>query len=327
MSPADRSRSRLVRVTVLVAAALALAAGAAGAALHTLLADEVVNACRSKSTGVLRVPAAGTSCKGDEQPLQWNVRGPAGPVGPAGPAGPSGAAGPGGPAGPQGPAGPKGATGATGPQGPPGPVSVSTLAGTACTTAGGVVGALRVRTDDVGNVTFLCRATVDPLAPPKLVLNEVDYDQVGADSGGFVELYNDGRGTADLSGLALVLIDGSDGREYRRVPLSGAVLAGDFALIPVDAQNGAPDGIALYDTVDRVLVDALSYEGSIDEALIDGVAVSLLEGTPLPGSVADSDAISGSLARIPNGRDTDDAGADWRFTSVVTPGNPNLAGG
>ncbi len=290
MSPAEPGRRRAARVAAVTVAALGLAAGAAGAALDAYLDDGVISACRTTSTGALRVPSAGVSCRSDEQPLQWSVRGP------------------------------------TGPQGPPGPVSVATLEGTGCTTAAGMWGKLRVRTDVDGNVTFVCRAAEDPYAAPKLVLNEIDYDQVGADSGGFVELYNDGLGTADLGGLALVFVNGGDGQEYLRVPLSGSILAGDFRVVSVDAQNGFPDGVALYDAVDQRLIDALSYEGPIRRAFIGSFAYDLVEGTVLPTSVADSDTLTGSLARLPNGSDTNDAATDWAFTRTVTPGNPNFAG-
>ena len=287
---ADRRRRRL-RVGVLSVVTLALAAGAAGAGVRALLADETINACRSKSSGVLRVPAAGASCRSDEQALRWNVRG---------------------------------ATGATGPQGPPGPVSVDNLAGTTCTTAAGSIGALRVSTASGGAVSFSCRAQVDPEAPPGLVLNEIDYDQVGADAAGFVELFNAGRGTADLGGLALVLVDGGTAAEYRRIQLDGAVLAGEFHVVPVDADNGSPDGVALFDTIDEVVLDALSYEGAIERARIGGSTYNLVEGTALPPSVADSDEIAGSLVRMPDGSDTNDADTDWSFTQRATPGNPNL---
>ena len=311
---------RALRIGVLSAAALALAVGAAGAGVRLMLADEVINACRSKTSGALRVPAAGLSCKTDEQPLQWNVRGVAGPPGPAGV---SGAAGPEGPAGP---AGPRGLTGAIGPQGPPGPVSVDTLAGTTCTTAAGSVGTLRVHTDPSGAVTLSCRAQVDPNATPQLIVNEIDYDQVGPDTAGFVELFNAGRGTADLGGLALVLVDGETAAEYDTIPLSGAVLPGQFRVVPVDADDGAPDGVALFDTVDQVVLDALSYEGAIEQARIGSFAYSLVEGTPLSPAIADSDTVTGSLARLPSGSDTDDAAADWAFTRRPTPGDMNLAG-
>ncbi len=290
---ADRRRRRRLRIGVLSVVTLALVASAAGAGVEVLLADEVINACKSRTTGVLRVPAAGTACRSDEQALRWNVRG---------------------------------VTGATGPQGPPGPISVDNLAGTTCTTAAGSVGALSVSTAPSGAVSLSCRAQVDPDALPGLVLNEIDYDQVGADGGGFVELFNAGRGTADLGGLALVLVDGDTARAYETIPLSGAVLAEEFHVVPVDAQNGAPDGVALFDTVDEVLLDALSYEGSIERALIGSSFYDLVEGTTLPPSVADSDEVAGSLVRMPDGSDTNDADTDWSFTQRPTPGNPNLAG-
>ncbi len=283
-----------LRTAALAVLVLALAAGAAGAALRAALADDVISACRNKSTGVLRVPAPGSSCKGDETPLQWNVRGVAGPMGPTGPAGPA---------------------------------SVAALAGSPCTTAAGSWGTILVRTATDGVVSFVCRAAADPDAPPQLVLNEIDYDQPGPDSGGFVELFNAGRGTADLGGLALVLVDGETGREYDTIPLAGTVLAEQFHVVPVDADDGAPDGVALVDTVTGTLLDALSYEGRIDQAVIGGVTYSLVEGTPLPATVADSDTVTGSLARIPDGADTDDAASDWEFTTTVTPGNPNFPSG
>ena len=287
-------RAHGLRTTALALLVLAVAAGAAGAALRAALADDVISACRNKSTGVLRVPAPGSSCKGDETPLQWNVRGVAGPMGPAGPAGPA---------------------------------SVAALAGSPCTTAAGSWGTILVRTATDGVVSFVCRAATYPDAPPQLVLNEIDYDQPGPDAGGFVELFNAGRGTADLGGLALVLVDGETGREYDTIPLAGTVLAEQFHVVPVDADDGAPDGVALVDTVTGTLLDALSYEGRIDQAVIGGVAYSLVEGAPLPATVADSDTVTGSLARIPNGADTDDAASDWQFTTTVTPGNPNFPSG
>ena len=294
MSVEQRLR-RGLRFGVVAALALGLA-GVAGAGLDAFLSDDVIYACRTKSTGVLRVPAPGASCKSDEQSLQWNVRGPAGPPGP---------------------------TGAQGPQGPPGPVALSTLAGTGCTTAAGLWGALRVRTDDYGAVTLSCRAADDPEALPRLMLNEIDYDQPGVDTNGFVELFNAGRGTADLGGLALVFVDGDTSTEHLRVSLSGALLAGEFLTVPVDPQDG-PDAVALYDVVDNDVLDSLSYEGSIHAAVIGPGTYDLVEGAPLPGDVADSNTVAGSLARLPNGSDTDDAATDWTFTTAVTPGNPNF---
>ena len=80
------------------------------------------------------------------------------------------------------------------------------------------------------------------------MLNEVDYDQVGADTTGFVEIANTGAATAALDGIALVLVNGGDGAEYGRKALSGTLAAGARLLVDIDPQNGAPDGLALVDT-------------------------------------------------------------------------------
>ena len=197
-------------------------------------------------------------------------------------------------------------------------------AGSPCTTASGLPGTIVVWTDSSGVVKSWCQYAPPSEALPALVLNEIDYDQVGADAGGFVELYNAGLGPADLEGLALVFVDGANGMEYRRRPLRGALAAGAYRVISVDAQNGSPDGVALYDTRYEGVVDALSYEGAIERAFIGPFAHPLVEGTALPADVADSNTVTGSLGRSPNGSDTDDSATDWAFSTTVTPGAANV---
>jgi hypothetical protein len=177
-----------------------------------------------------------------------------------------------------------------------------------------------------------------------LVINEVDYDQPGLDTAEFVEIYNPTAEAVSLDGLALVFINGANGTEYERVLLSaeaGASLAPgaylvvassgvtvapgaaviEFDLASNNIQNGDPDGIALFDTLTGTLIDALSYGGQINAATIDGDAYDLVEGTAT--STLDSSSEPGSLIRLPDGADTDDAAADWRFTSTPTPGSAN----
>jgi hypothetical protein len=158
------------------------------------------------------------------------------------------------------------------------------------------------------------------------VINEIDYDQVGTDGGGFVEIANTGSGAASLDGLALVLVNGGDNQEYDREALSGSLAAGAYLSIAIEAQNGAPDGVALIDTATGALLDALSYEGVITAAVIDGQTYNLVEGTALAASVADSNTVDGSLSRLPDGQDSNDAATDWAFTTVKTPGAANVAG-
>jgi len=157
------------------------------------------------------------------------------------------------------------------------------------------------------------------------VINEIDYDQVGADTDGFVEIKNVGDSEAVLDGLAIVLVNGGDGTEYRRLALTGTLAAGAHFVWSTDAQNGAPDGVALIDTASGALLDALSYEGEIRAATIDGQTYDLVEGNPLAADVADSNTVDGSLSRLPDGQDTNDAASDWAFTSTKTPGAANVA--
>jgi hypothetical protein len=157
------------------------------------------------------------------------------------------------------------------------------------------------------------------------VINEIDYDQVGADGGGFVEIANVGGTEASLDGVALVLVNGGDGQEYDRVALTGTLAAGAYLVLDVEPQNGSPDGVALVDTTASMLLDALSYEGAITAAVIDGQTYNLVEGTMLPETVADSNTQDGSLSRVPDGSDTNDAASDWEFTTTKTPGAANVA--
>ena len=97
-----------------------------------------------------------------------------------------------------------------------------------------------------------------------------------------------------------------------------------YLVVPKDAQNGAPDGVALIDTTGKTLLDALSYEGPITSTTIDGQTYSLVEGAPLPAAVADSNTVDASLIRNPDGHDSNDAATDWAFTTTPTQGAANV---
>lgn len=182
---------------------------------------------------------------------------------------------------------------------------------------------------------------------PQLVINEVDYDQVGTDTAEYVEILNPGSATADLAGLRLVLVNGATSQQYDAIDLSPAgslasgeylVVAGSGVTVPPSAkkidpvwsldqiQNGSPDGMAIVDPVTQTVLDALSYEGSITAAtLADFTApVSLVEGNAIPSNVADSNTVTRSLCRNPNGQDTNDAATDWTTCATLTPGTANV---
>jgi hypothetical protein len=201
------------------------------------------------------------------------------------------------------------------------------LNGIACTTSTATQGTVSVETEIDGAIVLTCEEGGAPPPPPpgssELVINEIDYDQVGADSGGFIEIYNAGDAAADLTGISLVLVDGGTGNEYLRRALTGTLAAGGYLVVEADAQNGAPDGVALIGA-GGALLDALSYEGAIEAATIGGATYDLVEGAVLPTATADSNTVAGSLSRIPNGSDTDDAATDWAFTTTVTQGAANV---
>ena len=290
---------------VLIAAPVAALAGAASLAVAAS-DDTTIYACKNIKRGIVRIVRTADACRRNEAPLQWNVRGPQGPQGPQGDPGP---------AGPQGPPGTGGAA------------SLAALAGTDCTTFDGTAGKVDLDITPENLVLISC----DPVAPPppegtpRLVVNEIDYDQVGADTGGFVEIANTGDAPATLDGLAVVLVNGGDGAEYARADLTGTLAPGGYLAVQLEAQNGAPDGVALVDTTAGTLLDALSYEGEIRAATIGGATFDLVEGIALAATVADSNTDNGSLARLPDGQDTNDAATDWRFTTTPTPGAANVA--
>jgi large repetitive protein len=275
---------------------------AVGAIASAASSDGQIHACKIKRHGFLRQIDAGASCKRTETAVSWNIQGPAGPAGPAGPQGPQG------------------------PKGDPGAASVAAFTGTPCTTFDGAAGTVSVDITATDLITLSCDSGVSPPPPgsSSLVINEVDYDQVGTDTGGFVEIKNVGDATATLDGIALVYVNGGDGTEYDRAALTGTLAPGAYTVVAKDAQNGAPDGLALIDTTTGDLLDALSYEGAITAAVISGKTYSLVEGTALAATVVDSNTVDGSLIRNPDGADSNDASADWAFTSTPTQGAANV---
>jgi hypothetical protein len=275
----------------------------------------VIHACKHPSGGWLRQVSGPAQCRRREKAVSWNVTGPKGDKGDPGEPGAPGA---------------PGAPGPAGPKGDPGTVisGFATLNGVPCVATDDAAGEIEVTIAANGDVALKCVAAPDEPPPPppaeaaKLVINEVDYDQIGTDANGFVEIKNVGDSEVDLSNVDLVAVNGGDSAEYDRVALTGSLAAGAHLDIAIELQNGAPDGLALIEGT--TLLDALSYEGAITAATIGGQTYNLVEGTVLPAAVEDSNTAAGSLIRNPDGKDTDDAAADWAFTTTVTRGAANV---
>jgi len=176
-----------------------------------------------------------------------------------------------------------------------------------------------------------------------LVINEIDYDNMGSDANEFAEIYNAGVAPVDLDGLVFYRLNGNSFLPYGNTPLTGAldpdsylVLASatvvadpgatviTFAAATNSLQNGAPDGVAIYDSNHQVLIDALAYEGALDGVTIDGLLFDLTEGPAATATDLDT-AATQSLIRFPNGSDTNNAAVDWVSTTILTPGAENQA--
>ena len=181
-----------------------------------------------------------------------------------------------------------------------------------------------------------------------VIINEVDADQVSTDSAEFIELYDGGAGNTDLTGLSIVLYNGSDDASYLAFDLDGLstgadgyfVLCGDAANVAncdLDVspntnliQNGA-DAVALIsgDAADFPNDTPVTATGLIDAIVYDtndnddaGLLVLLNAGQPQVNEGGGGDQTGHSNQRCENGsggaRNTD------TYTQAApTPGATN----
>lgn len=167
----------------------------------------------------------------------------------------------------------------------------------------------------------------------QVVINEVDYDQVGTDNAEYLEIKNVGDAPFPLQYMRVVLINGNNGgaAEYRTIESAswpalqpgnyfvicaneGLTLNCDHAATPATnlIQNGPTDAIALVSVLDSSVWDMVSYGGSVP---------GFTEGT---GTTAqDTNEQDGlSLSRWPDGNDTGNNDADF-VIGCPTPGVAN----
>ena len=326
-----RTPFRALLLTLLAAAP----AGSAVAVARTPHdATGTIQACVRKD-GRLRLVAENAVCRRRERLVSWNVSGPQGEPGPAGPIGPGGADGPPGPngadgaPGPSGPPGPQGERGPQGPKGDPGTTidALEALNGIACR-AGGHNGAVTLTYDTSAHAVFTCTATASDAT---LRVNELSTGTSSSATDEFVELFNAGASSADLSGFKLVYRSGAGTSDVSLATIpAGTMLApGAFYLVGGGGYAGAKPaeqtfsaglaatagGVGLRDAGGK-LVDSLGY-GTATNAFVETRPATAPPSTAPPGS---------SDIRLPDGRDTDDNGADFAVTAAPTPGAPNAAG-
>ncbi len=202
-----------------------------------------------------------------------------------------------------------------------------------CSDVGEVTVTLEVF-DAAGNSTT-CEAivtVVDDIAPvieciggsagPSVFINEIHYDNTGADEDEAIEIA--GPAGTDLSGWSLVLYNGSNGEEYDTISLSGIIDdegagygAVNFLPTGGSIQNGSPDGIVLVNN--GSIVQFISYEGSLTAT--DGVANGMTS-TDIGVSEPNSTPIGMSLQLTGTGATY--AEFSWNAPMASTPGDLNV---
>jgi predicted extracellular nuclease len=173
---------------------------------------------------------------------------------------------------------------------------------------------------------------VDP-TPPPLRINEIDYDQPGTDAAEFVEIINAGNAPADLDGVSLVLVNGSNDTPYQTFALPAVMLgAGDYYVVCANAatvancdldvspdtnlvQNGSPDAVALVRA--GAVLDTVSYEGDVGAPYTEGSGSGLSDS-----NAAGQDNLG--ISRFPNGNDTNQNNVDLVY-ACITPGLANTS--
>lgn len=166
---------------------------------------------------------------------------------------------------------------------------------------------------------------------PAVVINEILYDALGADEGyEWVELKNNGSAPVEVAGWKLQSGGTSFGNTVT-LPAGLTIDPGGYLLIGESSVPGAQfvanftlqnggnptDGVRLLDAqgqvIDVVLYGEPNTNGLPDESGAPGTLPAA--GAP-PGA---------SLARLPDGADSNVSGIDFAATSALTPGAANIA--
>jgi hypothetical protein len=190
--------------------------------------------------------------------------------------------------------------------------------------------------------------TPEPTPEPttSIVINEVDSDTPGSDALEFIELYDGGVGNTDLSGLAVVLYNGSDDKSYNNAfdldgfstDASGYFVLGNAGVSPTPSiifggngvQNGA-DAVALYvgDGADFPNDTPITLDGLLDAVVYDtndsddaALLVLLNAGQPQLNEGGGGDKDNHSNQRCPNGDGGQRNTEDWQ-QAASTPGADN----
>ncbi len=174
-----------------------------------------------------------------------------------------------------------------------------------------------------GGTTAVCTGSAD------VIINEFLADPSGSDTGNeWVEIYNAGRSSVNLAAWQLHWDTSSwTGASSFSVPAGTTLAAGGYLVIGAGGLSASlslgnagssADGVRL--ACNGSAVDTVIYGTPNSDALTDdrGTAATSLAPKPASGQ---------SIARLPNGTDTDASATDFSLSTSPTPGAANTSGG
>lgn len=169
---------------------------------------------------------------------------------------------------------------------------------------------------------------VHTCAPGHLVLNEIRPGPTGEVGGeGWIELYNPSGDSVQIEGFVLDVdrerFDGGAPLPALEVPAHGYLVLGPAGSPYIDATLPFAIPFAGAQTVGLQLRDCA---GTTLDTVLYGTpnTAALVDDSGAPGeSLAPDPPPESSIARVPNGRDTDRSGADFRVEPQPTPGAEN----
>ncbi len=181
--------------------------------------------------------------------------------------------------------------------------------------------------------------TTDTGAPPPacdltgIVINELLPDPAGADADKeWVELLNTLASDVDVGGWVIE----SGPSSYSTsgviplgtfVPANGRLVVGQSALVP-EGDVAAPGFVFGNASTSSDAVRILNCDGGIVDTVVYGTPNTDLwedDGSLVAASLAPAPAESASIARVPDGADTDQSGDDFVELATPTPGTLNEA--
>ena len=154
-----------------------------------------------------------------------------------------------------------------------------------------------------------------PALAQSVFINEIHYDNSGADAGEAIEVA--GPAGTNLGAWTLILYNGNGGAVYGTIDLTGTLPnqqsgCGTLSFFEAGIQNGSPDGIALIDPGSAV-VQFLSYEGAFtavggpaDTLMSTDIGVAESSSTPVGNSLqlAGTGSIAGDFTWQTNAPNT-----------------------